>query len=63
MYGALLKIASKQLIKYNYLNNLSYLATMFLTHLSAIYFKKINYHFNVETLVNKVLLLTYSLNL
>ena len=42
MYGALLKIASKQLIKYNYLNNLNYLATMFLTHLSAIYFKKIN---------------------
>ena len=29
MYGALLKIASKQLIKYNYLNNLNYLATMF----------------------------------
>ena len=59
MYGAPLKIASKQLIKCNYLSNLNYLATMFFTHLSAIYFKKINCHFNFE----KVLLLTYSLNL
>ena len=63
MYRALLKIASKQLIKYNFLNNGNYLVTILLTHLSVMYFRKINYHFNFENLVDKVLSLTYGLNL
>ena len=36
MYRALLEIASKHLIKYNFLNNGNYLVTMLLTHLSVI---------------------------